>query len=32
MKDRAKTIDVLNEGQEAGLPITAIADLLGVCR
>ena len=32
MEDRAKTIDVLNEGQEAGLPIKAIADLLGVCR
>ena len=31
MEDRNKAIDLLNEGAEAGLPMKAIADLLGVC-
>ena len=31
MEDRNKAIDFLNEGAEAGLPMKAIADLLGVC-
>ena len=31
MEDRNKAIDLLNEGAEAGLPMKAIADLLGIC-
>ena len=31
MEDRNKAIDLLNEGAKAGMPMKAIADLLGIC-